>query len=103
MYLPSAHEFEMGKKKPRKYLDEYAVIVNPRHKEAYYRTENDRHENPIEYQHINIKQYDEALAAGRLALLKKEYAEPEEFAGALYLLKRIKLLDFEQFYKQIWK
>ncbi len=39
---------------------------------------------------------------GRLELLKK-YFPKSDFDKAVYMLKTIKLMDFDTFYKQIWK
>lgn len=102
IYLGNEEDREQRAMKPKEYLDSFAVIVSPKWGEAKYRPNQERHEGKIDYNHIHIRHYDEALAAGRLAILKKEFPNGE-FSNAMYMLKRIKLMDFDQFYKQIRK
>lgn len=101
-YLGNEEHKFLRAHKSRKYLDDHAVIVSPKWGEAYYRNPTERHKTQIDYTHIHIKDYEDALLQARQALLQKEFPG-NEFDIAVKMLKYLNKMDFEQFYKQIRK
>lgn len=87
---------------PKKYLDIYAKIVSPKWWEAYFRSNQQRYKQKIDYMPIHIANYEDVILLGRNALLQKEFSELE-FNKIIKKIKKLKILDFEKFYTQIRK
>lgn len=87
---------------PKKYLDAYAVIVSPKWWTAYVRSEQQRHEQKIDYTPIHIHNHNQVIVLWRNALLQKTFPL-NEFDMAVKQIKKLKALDFESFYNQIRK
>jgi hypothetical protein len=51
----------LREKNPKEYLDKYAVIVSSKGGEAIYRTPRERHEQKLDFNHIYIREYTDAL------------------------------------------
>lgn len=101
-YLGDKEDKILRSRKPREYLDKFTVLVSAKWGTAVFRSVQRRDKGKIDYQHIHIRQYDDALMAGRLQLLKKTFPN-WEFDDVVRQLKKYKEMDFEQFYKQVWK
>jgi hypothetical protein len=71
-YLANQHIQESRKNTPKKYLDQYAIIVIPKKWKAYFRGYQER-KNPINFWDINIKDYQTTLNQWRWAILHKEF------------------------------
>ena len=103
-YLGDKKDLHLKKDTPIEYLNRYAVLVSPKWWEAYYRSHNERHEKNIDYNNIQKMNYDDALATWRITLLHKTFPSWEiNEVKVVKMMKRLKDMDFEQFYKQIWK
>lgn len=101
-YLWDKEDMLLREKNPKEYLDKYAVIVSSKGGEAIYRTPRERHEQKLDFNHIYIREYTDALLQWRLVLLKNTFPG-DEFDIACRMIKKLKKMDVEQFYTQIRK
>jgi len=102
-YAGNNEYLTMKIKEPKKYLEEFAVIISPKWWDAYYRGyKGGKNIKKIDYNHIHVRHYEDALLSGRLAILEKEFPN-WSFMDAVRILKDFQDLNFEKFYFKTYK
>jgi len=102
-YLADKDEKILRKKYPTQYLDKYAVIVVPKEWKAKFRWFKHQ-KDPINFDNINIKSYEETLNIWRLAILHKEFPNWQFKTGqnnCIDIIQKFQEMNFDKFYDTV--
>ena len=100
-YFANREQQELRTNNPKEYLNKYAIIIIPKWSKAYFRWYQDR-KNSIDFGHINIRDYQNTINQGRLAILHKEFPN-WQFQDCLKIIEQFQKMDFHKFYSNTRK